>query len=56
MKLKRGWIADLSPTLRVVIDDSGNLAFTRHGTSVFVVNAGETKKLEAALATLKETA
>jgi hypothetical protein len=56
VKLARGWIIDLSPTLRAVIDERGTIVFTRHGTSVFTVNAGEARKLEQAIAAVKETA
>lgn len=55
MSLRRAWIADLSPTLKVVIDDRGNLVLTRHGTETTVVNSSEARKLlDAMQATRKE--
>ena len=56
MSLKRGWITDLSPTLRVVIDDRGTIILIRHGSEVFTVNASEARKLEQAFASTKAAA
>lgn len=53
MNLKRGWIADLSPTLKAVIDERGNVSLTRHGTDTFTVNQSEATKLINAWNTIK---
>lgn len=54
MNLKRGWIADLSPTLKAVIDDRGNTVLTRHGTTVMTLNASETRKFAHAITHLRQ--